>query len=335
MVEAYDPWKVSRESFQAMLPILLRIKDQKREDAIAKQKLTMLAQQEAQRSAEAKQKIMQDKKNAEIKYAQDMLKSAYERGDNEGVKTFGRFLEQQGLTVPGAAAPMQPAMTEAALTQRALAGDSSARAILEAMARRKAETAKAGASNVTVDVGEKSMEKLGQEMSKVLVEERKDVVGAVTSLENLKEAESLLDSGMITGAGAEFLTSAGNLLASRLGFQAAEDPVANTQAFAATMGTQVGQIIKQFGSGTGLSDADREYAEKIVGGKITLTEKAIRRLIGINKKAFKNVIKRYNAKAEQAMTRPGADTLPYDLRVPYKEDEEKKEETKPRFELVD
>ncbi len=107
MVEPYDAWKVSRESFQAMLPILLRIKDQKREDAMTKQKLTMLAQQEAQRSAEAKQKIMTDKKNAEIKYAQDMLKSAYEKGDNEGVKTFGRFLSQQGLTVPGAAAPQE------------------------------------------------------------------------------------------------------------------------------------------------------------------------------------------------------------------------------------
>lgn len=182
---------------------------------------------------------------------------------------------------------------------------------------RKITGEKAPAANVNVNVGDKSMEALGKKMSEVLVDERKDVMGAVSSLNNIKEARALLDSGMITGTGAEFLTNAGNLLASRLGFQRFEDPVANTQAYAATMGQQVGQIIKQFGSGTGLSDADREYAEKIVGGKITLTEKTMRKLININERAFKNVIMGFNKKAEQAMNKPGAESLPYDLRVDY------------------
>jgi len=184
-------------------------------------------------------------------------------------------------------------------------------------------------TNVNVDVGPKSMEKMGEEMSKALVDERKDVVGAVASLENLKSARSLLDSGMITGTGAEFLVGMGNLLSSRFGITLAEDPVANTQAFAATMGTQVGQIIKQFGSGTGLSDADREYAEKIVAGKITLNEKAIRRLFDINEKAYKNLINSFNKKAEQAMKKPGAESLPYDLRVEYKDTNAKKETEPP------
>jgi len=176
---------------------------------------------------------------------------------------------------------------------------------------------KAGATTVqmTNKIGAESMTKLGEEMSKSLVAERKDVLGAVSSLNNIREAEALIESGIITGTGAEFLTNAGNFLSSRLGINFSEDPVANTQAYAATMGNQVGQIIKQFGSGTGLSDADREYAEKIVGGKITLNEKAIRKLIAINKKAFMNVVKTYNAKAEQAMNKPGAEALPYDLRV--------------------
>jgi hypothetical protein len=161
------------------------------------------------------------------------------------------------------------------------------------------------------------MTTLAGEMSKDLVEERKDVIGAVKAMNNIREAEKLINSGMITGTGAEFMVNMGNLLSSRLGMKFAEDPVANSQAYAATMGNQVGQIIKQFGSGTGLSDADREYAEKIVGGKITLNEKAIRRLIAINKKAFSSVIKSYNSRAEQAMQRPGAAGLPYDLRIPY------------------
>lgn len=81
------------------------------------------------------------------------------------------------------------------------------------------------------------------------------------------------------------------------------------------MGNQVGQIIKQFGAGTGLSDADREYAEKIVGGKITLNEGAIRRLIYINEKAHKNVINRYNQMAKQAKKRKGAENLLFDLEL--------------------
>jgi ribosomal protein S17E len=161
------------------------------------------------------------------------------------------------------------------------------------------------------------LEKLAKAQADKLVSDRTDVIGAKNGLENLKQARMLLDEGIISGTGAEWLTGFGNFLSSRLGFKQFDDPIANTQAFAATMGTQVGQIIKQFGSGTGLSDADREYAEKIVGGKITMNEKAIRRLMNINEKAFKNVIQGYNEKAEQVMSKPGADTLLYDLRIDY------------------
>jgi hypothetical protein len=175
----------------------------------------------------------------------------------------------------------------------------------------------AGKPQTTVinEIGDKSMTELGKEMSKGIVKMRDDASGALIGLRSLNEARTLIDSGIITGTGAEWLTQAGNLLSSRMGFKEFADPVANTQAYAATMGNQVGQIIKQFGSGTGLSDADREYAEKIVGGKITLSEPALRKLLDINEKAYKNVIKNYNKLANQAMTRPGAEGLPYDLRI--------------------
>lgn len=177
------------------------------------------------------------------------------------------------------------------------------------------ETTSRPAAEVNIDTGAKSMTELGKEMSKSLVTMRDDALGAAKALESLQEAKGLLEAGMITGTGAEFMVNFGNFLSSRLGVDFASDPVANTQAYAATMGNQVGQIIKQFGAGTGLSDADREYAEKIVGGKITLNEGAIRRLLAINEKAYRNVVKKYNSLADQAMSRPGAEQLPYDLRV--------------------
>jgi hypothetical protein len=184
----------------------------------------------------------------------------------------------------------------------------------------KAALKRAGSTrlSVTNNVGPRAMTKVGEEQAVELVKERKDVQGAVDALNNLDQAEALMNSGMITGSGAEYLVNMGNFLSSRLGMTFSEDPVANTQAYAATMGNQVGQIIKQFGSGTGLSDADREYAEKIVGGKITLNEKALRKLHEINRKAYENVIANYNRKADQTMRQPGADMLPYDLRVDYK-----------------
>lgn len=339
-------WDASDRARQAAIEIVMRNRDIAESRRRFELGMKVAQDQQNQKDQMELMKLVEKAKQAKIEYAQDMMKTAYEKGDEKGVQAFGEPLRQQGLPVPAEqvagparpgglppvryfGAPQKQGMSEAELTQRAMQGDKLAQSILERMTQRKKETARAGASSVNVEVGEKSMTELGKEMSKDLVAERKDVQGAVASLENMKAAEDLLNSGMITGAGAEFLTNAGNLLASRLGFKAAEDPVANTQAFAATMGNQVGQIIKQFGSGTGLSDADREYAEKIVGGKITLNEKAIRRLLAINKKAYSNVIKRFNKKAEQAMKKPGSEQLPYDLRIDYKP-----EETKSRFKII-
>lgn len=340
---------------QYVLPLIMEKKKNEREDALRQEQLAkadeIAKQARQERQAELKQKAF----DAHVKYTQDMMKLSYEKGDPQGVRAFGEPLREIGLPVPANeaagpqapgqlppvqyfAAPQKQGMSEAELTQRALGGDQMAKSVLASMAQRKQTTARAGASKIDVNVGDKSMTELGKEMSKALVSERADVVGAVRSLENLKEARSILDSGMITGTGAEYLTNVGNFLASRLGFKAAEDPVANTQAYAATMGTQVGQIIKQFGAGTGLSNEDRVYAERIVGGKITLNEQAIRKLLRINEKGFKNVIKRFNKKADQAMSRPGAESLPYDLRVDYKfddpEKEQKKEQKKPKFKIL-
>jgi hypothetical protein len=60
------------------------------------------------------------------------------------------------------------------------------------------------------------------------------------------------------------------------------------------MANNVGRLIKQFGAGTGLSNADREYAEKMAGGKITLDDKAINRILDINERISRNVIRAHN-----------------------------------------
>lgn len=110
------------------------------------------------------------------------------------------------------------------------------------------------------------------------------------------DARALLDQGMITGAGAEFLVSLNQGLKQigvDLGYA---DAAANAQAYAAVLGNNVGKLIKQFGAGTGLSDADREFAKQIAGGRISLDEKALRRILDINDRAARKAIEIHNKK---------------------------------------
>lgn len=151
---------------------------------------------------------------------------------------------------------------------------------------------------------------LAKKMGEDFVKQREDAASAVKSLESANQGVKLLNSGIITGFGADFITGFGSAL-KQLGLYDGE-AVDNTQAYMANQAKQVADIIKAFGSGTGLSDADREYAEKAAGGKIAMTEEAIRRIIDINMRASMNVIERFNKKAEQANKE---NVVPFDLRV--------------------
>jgi hypothetical protein len=68
------------------------------------------------------------------------------------------------------------------------------------------------------------------------------------------------------------------------------------------MGANVGRIIKQFGAGTGLSDADREFAEKMAGVKIALTKTALQRILSINDRAANRVIDLHNRNVKNIKT---------------------------------
>ena len=84
-----------------------------------------------------------------------------------------------------------------------------------------------------------------------------------------------------------------------------------------TLGQRIATTVKDAASsvGTGLSDADREYAEKIAGGKVSLTKDSIKKLLDINRRISIFHVTDYNRRAEQAMKKEGGDQLPYDLRV--------------------
>jgi hypothetical protein len=155
----------------------------------------------------------------------------------------------------------------------------------------------AASTTVTLPPQEKAFETgLGAGQSAQAINSQIAAQGAATILETNQTGRSILNSGAITGTGANFLVGFNNAL-KQAGIDAGyADAAANSQAYAAAMGANVGQLIKQFGAGTGLSDADREFAMQMAGGKITLTEQALRKILDINDKAAGKVIDTHNRK---------------------------------------
>lgn len=138
-------------------------------------------------------------------------------------------------------------------------------------------------------------EEVAQQNAKQFFERRKLADDAVKLAESSQDARRLLDSGVITGVGANYILNLGRVL-SQAGLSNGES-VANTQAFIASRATAVGNMISAFGSGTAISDADREFTTKAVGGDITIDEKSIRRILDINDKVARESLRRFNEDA--------------------------------------
>ena len=136
---------------------------------------------------------------------------------------------------------------------------------------------------------------MGTEYGKIVVKSFDDAEQAVSSLFTIETGLDLLDEGINTGSFAKTENAARAIL-NKVGLTK-DSSVGATQAYTATLGNLVGQIIKQFGAGTGLSDADREYALGIAGGNINLDEYALRKILDIQKRVQIAIINKHNTKA--------------------------------------
>lgn len=162
-----------------------------------------------------------------------------------------------------------------------------------AVEAQKARIAGAGAARTTVNLppaGKKFSETLGETAGKRLDDFRTKAESAVSSLQNAEQLAPLLDDPkFISGT----LANARLAVAKAVGID-----VSATESYFAGVGQQVAERITAFGAGTGLSDADREFAKKIAAGEETLSVESIRRIIRINNESAKNVIDRYNKERE-------------------------------------
>lgn len=108
---------------------------------------------------------------------------------------------------------------------------------------------------------------------------------ATKVINNITEVMPNVDQ-MITGklANAEvFVRSARSAIAAAVGLDPSDPKLENTQTFAALAAPRVATIIKDYGAGTGLSDADREFATIAAGGDITNTANALKNILRIIK----------------------------------------------------
>jgi hypothetical protein len=152
---------------------------------------------------------------------------------------------------------------------------------------------------------------LGAGQAKGVLESKTAAQDAADILATNEVGRSLLKSGAITGAGADFFVGLNKALKQGgIDFGYA-DAAANSQAYGAAMAANTGKLIKQFGAGTGISDADRDYATQAAAGKITMDEAAIRKVLDINDRAARNVIERHNKSVKGIKT-----NIPLEVEMP-------------------
>jgi hypothetical protein len=94
------------------------------------------------------------------------------------------------------------------------------------------------------------------------------------------------------------LAKAGKAIGDAGGFKVDEARITNTEAFQALVGKKVAQTVKSFGSGTSITNQDREYAAKMEAGDIKLDETSMRRILMLTDKINRETINKHNRQVD-------------------------------------
>jgi len=150
--------------------------------------------------------------------------------------------------------------------------------------------------NVTTNVDTGKAESAGVKKAAEVAATRLDegdqeVQKAHNMLGVISTAKQQLNQGIIAGTGADLRQNFATLL-STIGI--GDGTAENTQTYIAATAGLVADVIKQFGSGSGLSDADREFAKIMAGASTNLTPAALARILDINARAQLAKIQSFN-----------------------------------------
>lgn len=136
-------------------------------------------------------------------------------------------------------------------------------------------------NNIPAKGATKFSETLGDEQAKEVMDVQKQARTATQSIPALKEAYGLVDKS-ITGLGANQILALARVAGTV--YKPSGDRVADTQTMVKLLREQTLAYLqtRALGSGTAVSDKDREFMERMSGADITLDPAAIKRIIRVN-----------------------------------------------------
>jgi len=192
------------------------------------------------------------------------------------------------------------------------------------------------APNVVQQIVDTSQQVGAEEMAKANVKEfvefNEKAQGARDMITIIDRQAARLEGGMPTG-----LLATTELTLRRIGeaIGMPYDPqVTTAENYIAEAATLVRQNIKDFGSGSGLSDADREYAKIEQGADITQQQEALLNLIKIRRKDLLKVISDFNTVRAATAKRLGEQNMTSFPSITMPEEPEEAEAVLPEgFEL--
>ena len=117
------------------------------------------------------------------------------------------------------------------------------------------------------------------------------------SLNTITEAKQLLDEGIYSGFGGQLkldISRAKKFF--NLADASEQELIERTETYQRNMANATLAVLGSgdLGGGTGLSDKDRDFAQAVVGGEISLDERSLARIIDINERANVYRVKQHN-----------------------------------------
>jgi len=166
---------------------------------------------------------------------------------------------------------------------------------------------KAPSVQKVIDASNKMIEAIADESVKDIVTLRERATTAKGKLDVINRQLGRLEGGMPTGLAANLkvgLARVGQL------FNMPYDPeLVNAQEYMMEVANLVKQEIKAFGSGASITDADREYTQRMVGGDLTQQAEALENMLQIYKEAAENTINQYNGVVSGVSSKIGSDNM--------------------------
>ncbi len=171
----------------------------------------------------------------------------------------------------------------------------------------KAAYAPGGGTVVNVDTDKKTANAFGvagaEAAVKNLTESATAAKKAQQSYETFMNARTLMND-VKGGTGADLILGA-KKIAQQLGMPI-DDSITSTEQVTAALGQAVLDNAKQLGTGSGFSNTDREFLEKIVSSKGTLDAQTLRRAVNIGLSNNLNTMRHHAKKLKEAEGIPGA-----------------------------